>query len=331
MLSSLHTNQKLLVIELQKRGADIKLISIEDELLEVNFKGKKEFLLDRFSSKAPFHMVKISADKHLAKEIMRSNGVKVPDGEIFTGHNIDAALKYAYGKYPLVLKPNWGSHGDGVQANILNAQELEIAIWQFVASRSKNDAFIIEKFFEGYEHRLFVTALQGFAVVQREPAKVIGDGIHTIEELALIENDKRKTIKEKQYSSLCSILIDSDVDRFLIKENIPEGIRYIPSNKETIYLRNQSNLAKGGIAIDMTDIADVTVKNMAFTALESFPGLPCLGLDLICTDITKPLNQYAVIEANSSPGLAMHMFPSIGQPRDVASMMADVMFPYIQK
>ena len=330
MLSNLHTNQKLLVSELQKRGAEIKIIDLSDELLEVNFNGRKEYLLDRFSSMAPFHMVKISADKHLAKKIMRSNAVQVPEGEIFTGHNVQDAINYAQNKFPVVLKPNWGSHGDYVEADIQNNAELEVAIWKFIAFRGLKTAFIIERHIDGSEHRLFVTAFGGFAVVKRDPAMVIGNSINDISTLAEIETNRRQEIKSKQFSPLCPIVIDEDVSKFLFKKGITQGLQYIPSKDEKVYLRNQSNLAKGGLAIDMTDEAHSTVKKIAFKALKSFPGLPCLGLDLICKDISKPLEEYAIIEANSSPGLAMHMFPSVGQARDVASMIADVMFPYIK-
>jgi cyanophycin synthetase len=330
MFSNLHTNQKLLVSELQKRGAEIKIIDMDDELLEVTFNGRKEYLLDRFSSMAPFHMVKISADKHLAKKILHSNGVQVPEGEIFTGHNTEDALNYAKQLFPVVLKPNWGSHGDYVEADIQNRQELEIAIWKFVAQRGINTAFIIEKYVEGDEHRLFVTAFGGFAVVKREPSMVIGNGIDTILKLAEAETEKRREIKSQQFSPLCPIVIDEDVNKFLVKKGIAQGLQYVPAQDEKVFLRNQSNLAKGGLAIDLTDDAHSTVKKIAFKALKAFPGLPCVGLDLICKDISKPLNEYAIIEANSSPGLAMHMFPSIGQPRDVAAMIADVMFPYIK-
>ena len=330
MLFNLHTNQKLLVSELEKRGAEIKIIDLNDELLEVNFNGRKEYLLDRFSSMAPFHMVKISADKHLAKKILKSNGVQVPEGEVFTGQNVEDAINYAQELFPVVLKPNWGSHGDYVEADIQNIEEIEVAIWKFVAKRGINTAFIIEKYIEGSEHRLFVTAFGGFAVVKRDPSMVIGNGTDNILKLAETETERRKKIKAQQFSPLCPIVIDDDVNKFLYKNGILEGLQYVPYQDEKIYLRNQSNLAKGGLAIDMTDEAHSSVKKVAFKALKSFPGLPCVGLDLICKDISKPLSDYAIIEANSSPGLAMHMFPSAGKSRDVAAMMADVMFPHIK-
>lgn len=331
MFSNLHTNQKLLVFELQKRGAVINLIDLDDELLEVNFDGRRDMLLDRFSSMVPFHMVKVSADKHLAKKILNSSGVKTPKGDIFTGHNSEDAISYAHNIYPVVLKPNWGSHGDYVIANIQNRHEIEIAISNFVAQKGSNTAFIVEKYVEGCEHRLFVTAFGGFAIVKREPAMVTGNGINNILHLACEETEKRKEIKKNQYSALCPIVLDNDVNDFLLKRGITQGIEYIPLKGEKVYLRNQSNLAKGGVAIDMTSLAHPSVKRLALKALKSFPGLPCAGLDLICKDISEPLKDYAVLEVNSSPGLAMHMFPSAGEAQDVASMLADVMFPYINK
>lgn len=324
-LNQLHTNQRLLVIELQKRGAIITEYEPHDELLQVSYDGKTQFLLDRFSASAPYHMVTVSADKHLAKRIMRDNGISVPAGEVFTGNSMEAALLYAQDKYPLVLKPNWGSHGNYVQVDIRNPQSLELAIWQFVALLGKEEAFILEAFYPWPEYRLFITSQDGFAVVKRDPAMVIGNGQNTISQLAQIETNKREAQKKAGYSSLCPLVMDAEVDKYLNKQGLDSS--YIPNDQEKIYLRHQSNLAKGGMAIDMTDQVHPSIKECAITALKAFPGLPCLGLDLLCPNVTAPLTDYVIIEANSNPGLAMHMFPSIGTPRNVAALMADIMFP----
>ena len=220
MLDKLHTNQRLLVSELLKRKAAVTIVDIEDELLEVEFNGRRDFLLDRFSSVVPYHMVKCSADKHLAKNILNNNSINTPQGHIFTGNNIEQALDYAKDKYPVVLKPNWGSHGDFVQANIENSKDLEIAIWYFVAKRGQDEPFIIEKFIYIKEYRIFITALGGFAVVEREPASVTGNSKDSISQLAKNESNRRAIIKSKQYSCLCPIVLDLEVDNFLEKQNL---------------------------------------------------------------------------------------------------------------
>jgi len=327
MIDQLHTNQRMLVSELLRRGAHVSIVDIADELLEVEYGGRREYLLDRFSSFVPFHMVKISADKHLAKELMKKSGVCVPEGSVFTGHNVEDALAYAKDMYPVVLKPNWGSHGDFVESDISDSRDLETAIWHFVAQKGKDCAFIIEKFIAGIEHRLFITALGGFAVIEREPASVTGDGTRSILELCEAETQRRKLIKSQEFSCLCPLVLDKESDKFLARQGL--GTRSVVGTK--VYLRHQSNLAKGGLAIDRTEQAHHSVKKLALRALKAFPGMPAMGLDLITRDITKPLGEYAIIEANSSPGLAMHMFPTQGAPRDVAGMLADVMFPYIKK
>lgn len=328
MLEELHTNQKLLVQELLNRGAQIKVLDKSDELLEVIYKGKKDFLLDRFSSRVPYHVVKMTADKHFAKNILRTNHISVPQGHVFIGHQMQDALDYVkkINIFPVVLKPNWGSHGNYVQIDIRNEQELEAAIWQFTALRGMEEPFIIEKFYPWFEHRLFVTSLKAIACVQRQPASVIGNGKDSIIQLIEEENKKRIELKLTQPTSICPIVVDKEVDKFLKRNNL--SLDYIAPENEKIFLRHQSNLAKGGIAINMTEKIHLSVIEIAFKALACFPNLPIAGLDFLCPDACSEVNpkNYSIIEINSNPGLAMHTYPTVGQSINVASMVADVMF-----
>lgn len=326
MLNEFHTNQRLMLEELLQRGATYKVIDKFDELLSIHYKDKTDFLLDRFSSKAPFHVVKVSADKFLSKNILKNNGISVPKGAVFTAIDKIEAIKYAKSLYPVVLKPNWGSHGNHVQVDIRNQMELESAIWQFQALCGKEEPFIIEKFYPWMEHRVFITAKNEYAVVKREPASIIGNGNNTIHELVEKENIYRIQLKKEQPTSLCPIVLDSEVDKHLSKNSL--NLNYIPKREEKIFLRQESNLAKGGRAINLTHVIDKSVIETAKKALASFPFLPCAGLDVLCEDITKPLNinNYTIIEINSNPGLAMHTYPTEGKSINVAKMMVNVMF-----
>ena len=80
----MHTNQKLLVDILIKNGASIKVIDPFEELLEISYDGKKDFLLDRFSSEIPLHSVKLTADKFFTKKILKENNINVSEGNIFS-------------------------------------------------------------------------------------------------------------------------------------------------------------------------------------------------------------------------------------------------------
>lgn len=104
---------------------------------------------------------------------------------------------------------------------------------------------------------------------------------------------------------------------------------HVPVKDEKIYLRLSSNLAQGGVSKDMTDEAHPSAIAIAKKTLAAFDGLPCLGIDFLTPDITADhaVTPYAIIEVNANPGLSMHHMPAIGQPRNVASYLADVMFP----
>lgn len=331
--SKLHTNQRLLIDALLKCGAQVRSLDAFEELIEVSYNGKKDFLLDRFSSKAPYHVVKMSADKHFAKNILKENNINVPEGNVFTGNTVFDAIKYAEDLYPLVLKPNWGSHGDNVHVNIRSEEELKECIKLFIDATNFNEPFILEKFHNWKEYRLFITEKGGFAVIHREWASVLGNGVDSLSKLIEIENEYRIQLKKIEPTSLCPIVIDNEVYKSLHNQEITSGLDFVPSKYERVFLRHESNLAKGGIAIDMTDDVHPSVKNLALKALSCFPGLPVAGLDLLCEDPTKPINDrnYVIIEINSNPGLAMHTYPTKGKPRDVAQLLLEVMFPDLIK
>ena len=57
-----------------------------------------------------------------------------------------------------------------------------------------------------------------------------------------------------------------------------------------------------------------------------------VGIDVLCKDITKPLDKkdYAVIEVNASPGIRMHHYPSKGKSINVAKKILEALFPNIK-
>lgn len=321
----MHTNQKLLIDLLLSKGATYKLLDEHEELLEITYQDKKDFLLDRFSSVIPFHTVKLTADKFFTKKTLMADNIKCPVGNIFTSNSYNEALLFAQDIYPVVLKPNWGSHGDHIVVDIQNVEQLEKAIYHFYIAHDNNEPFIIEKFYPWQEYRLFVTHLGGFAVIHRQWANVIGNGIDTVEELINIENKKRHEIKITVNTSLCPIIIDNEVHTFLNRNN--KDLFYIPQLSEQVYLRQESNLAKGGISINMTQEVPKLFKDIAIKTLACFPGLKLAGLDLLCPDIYAIDPEYVILEVNSNPGLTMHHYPAIGNSENVAQLVCDVMFP----
>lgn len=322
-LLKLHTNQRLLVMEMQSRGINVDIIYKEIELIKAEYGKHVEWILDRNSSIMPYSVSIICGDKYITKKILEQNKISVPIGEKFLPNEWQLSILYARKiGFPVVVKPVFGSHGDFIYMDIQDENELKNIV-QNVFAHQLNKPFIIEKQFEGKEYRVFLTKEGQYAVLHRDPAHVIGDGKHTIIELIEIENNKR----ELRENCLCPIAVDEITEIYMNKNNI--SMNDIPSKDEKVYLRHNSNLAKGGLCVDYTDKIHKSVIENCKKILETFSGLPYIGIDYMSKDIEANQNadMYNIVEVNTIPGIHMHMRPSIGKPQNVAKYMVDMIFP----
>ena len=213
-LLKLHTNQRLLIQEMQSRKINVDIICKNIELIKAEYGKHVEWILDRDSSITPYSVSIICGDKYITKRILEQSKISVPTGEKFLPNEWELSVLYARKiGFPVVIKPVFGSHGDNIYMDIENEEELREII-QNVYLKKLKTAFIIEKQFDGNEYRVFLTKEGNYAVLHRDPASVIGDGIHSIEELINIENEKRKL----RVNSLCPILID-EIAKIYMKKN----------------------------------------------------------------------------------------------------------------
>lgn len=322
-LLKLHTNQRLLIEEMQSRGINVNIIYREIELIKAEYGNHIEWILDRDSSITPYSVSIICGDKYITKKILEQNGISVPIGEKFLPSEWELSIIYARKiGFPVVVKPVFGSHGDNIYMDIENEEELRDIVQKVFVNRLKKE-FIIEKQFDGKEYRVFLTKEGNYAVLHREPAHIIGDGEHSILELINAENEKRK----ERINCLCPIAIDEITESYMKKNNI--SMRYIPDKNEKVYLRHNSNVAKGGLCIDYTDKIHSSVIENCKKILETFSGLSYVGIDYMSKDILaeQTADMYNIVEVNTVPGIHMHIRPSEGKPRNVAKYMVDMIFP----
>lgn len=322
-LLELHTNQRLLIEEMQSRGINVNIIYREIELIKAEYGKHIEWILDRDSSITPYSVSIVCGDKYITKKILEQNEVSVPVGEKFLPNEWELSILYAKKiGFPVVVKPVFGSHGDNIYMDVESEEELK-SIVQNVFANTLKKPFIIEKQFDGKEYRVFLTKEGNYAVLHREPAHVIGDGKHSISELINIENEKRK----ERINCLCPIAVDEITESYMKKNNI--SMKDIPKQNEKVYLRHNSNVAKGGLCIDYTDKIHNSVIENCKKILETFSGLSYVGIDYMSKDIQaeQTADIYNIVEVNTVPGIHMHMKPSEGMPRNVAKYMVDMIFP----
>ncbi|HAR64151.1 MAG: hypothetical protein DKM50_11705 [Candidatus Margulisiibacteriota bacterium] len=323
-LAKLHTNQRLLVQELKNRGITVVIVDQEIELLKATWGNHIEWLLDRYTSINQYNITKMASDKILAKKLLKAADLSVPEGKVFNPNEIKPAINYANQLgYPVVVKPNWGSHGGCVFIDIKNEAALLSSIHE-ILSELGAIPFIIEKYFHGKEYRVFITKSGKYAVVHRDPAHVIGNGMLSIKELAERESNKRTNPRNTVHSP---IIIDQVAIDYLSAQN--RDLDYIPLLKEKIYLRNTTNVSMGGTCEDCTDIVHPSFIAIASKALKTMHGLPYAGIDILTKDASREQHHdsYTIVEINANPGFALHMKPGKGQPQNVAAYVADLIFP----
>ena len=83
VFKNLHTNQKILIYELLKRGIYVEVIDEKLELIKATFKEHQELIYDRDSSITPYHVSVLAGNKGIAKKILEQNHISVPIGEVF--------------------------------------------------------------------------------------------------------------------------------------------------------------------------------------------------------------------------------------------------------
>ncbi len=275
------------------------------------------------SSQTTILGVELACDKEGTKQMLRSAGVPVPRGTVISFlDDLEDAID-SVGGYPIVIKPLNGNHGRGITINITEWHQAEAA---YDAAKAISKSVIVERFYEGRDHRVLVVNGKVVAVAERIPAHVIGDGESTIQ--ALIDETNRDPRRGTGHDNVLT-KIELDRTSWQLLEQKDYDLGTVLPVGEICYLRATANLSTGGIAVDRTD--DIHPENIWLAQrVVKIIGLDIGGIDIVTSDISKPLREVdgVIVEVNAAPGLRMHVCPSEGIPRNVAEPIIDMLFPH---
>ena len=265
--------------------------------------------------------VELACDKEDTKYLLEAAEVPTPKGDIVRS---EAGLKDAVERigYPLVVKPINGNHGRGITTDVNNWDDACIAL---AAAKEVSRSVIVEKFIVGDDYRLLVINNQLVAAAKRTPAHVIGDGKSTLQQLI----DKTNADPRRGYGHenvLTQITVDDMTKGLLAEYNL--SLTDVIPDGEFIKLKDTANLSTGGTAEDDTDMVHPYNIFMA-ERISRIIGLDVCGIDIMTTDLGLPLTETggAVLEVNAAPGFRMHLAPSEGLARNVASHVIDMLYP----
>lgn len=309
-----------IVEEAEKRG--IPWIRLNKySLCQLGYGANQKRIQATVTSETSNIAVEIACDKEDTKYLLEQAEVPVPRGEIIRRESsLEDTCRYV--GFPLVIKPINGNHGRGITVNINNYED---ALEAFKEAQKVSRSVIVEKYITGDDYRLLVIDHKLVAAAVRTPAHVIGDGKSTVQELVdRVNSDPRRGYGHEKVLTAIDIneltLTILKGKGYTVDSIIPEG--------EKLILKDTANLSTGGTAEDVTDIVHPDNIFMA-ERISKIIDLDICGIDIMTTDISKPLKETdgAVLEVNAGPGFRMHLAPTTGLPRNVASHVIDKLFP----
>ncbi len=262
----------------------------------------------------------IAQDKELTKKLLQAAGVPVPSGRPVKNADDAWAAACDIGG-AVVVKPQDGNQGKGVTVNLTSKEQIQTA---FANAKKVSDEVLVERYLSGQDHRLLVVGNKLIAAARREAPMVIGDGVHTVRQLVEQVNSDPKR-GEGHATSLTKIRFDDIALARLSEDDLTADS--IPPKGRRVILRNNANLSTGGTATDVTDDVHPDFAARAVAAAQMV-GLDIAGVDIICNNVLRPLEEQAggIVELNAAPGLRMHLQPSYGKGRAVGEAIIANMF-----
>lgn len=316
----------LIALEAWRRGLKIKFYKEEnpENKMYIRYTISDGTHEHRFESsmgdKLTSSAFEICENKDLTKSTLSSAGVPVPEGCRFPPSiNKSEIIEYAKKiKFPVVVKPVAENAGKGVFPNILTETELKGTV-KYVRRKLGYEDILVEKHFNGTEYRILIVDGKIVGAVNRLPANIIGDGERTIEQLIKKKNQSKKSnpiISTKSIEVDKEIINNLDANGYTLECILPKD--------KLIYLRNKSNVSRGGDPIDVTDELTDQMREIALNSVNAIEGLDICGLDML---VNEEDNTCVVIEINTKPMIGLHMYPIRGVGRDVVSPIIDHYFP----
>ncbi|MGI9952560.1 cyanophycin synthetase [Moorellaceae bacterium AZ2] len=309
-----------IVAACQRRGIPVRRVG-DGSLLQLGYGCKSRRMQATVTENTGCLAADIAGDKALTKELLQEFGLPVPRGGV-AGNAAEAVALAVQLGFPVVVKPVAGNQGKGVVTNLQNPEEVKRAYGEAAPG---GGPVLVEEHLAGRQYRLLVVNGRLVAAAERLPARVIGDGHHTIEELVRLAN-KDPLRGEGHGRPLTKLPLDR-ITLFTL-ERQGWGLKDIPPAGTVVLLRESANLSTGGTAVDVTDRVHPYNAYLAVEAARVV-GLDIAGVDVVCPDIGRPIcrGQGGILEVNAAPGIRMHHFPAAGRPRDVAGAIVAGLFP----
>ncbi|WP_124059218.1 bifunctional glutamate--cysteine ligase GshA/glutathione synthetase GshB [Vaginisenegalia massiliensis] len=324
---ALEISSQDLVKQAIRLGIQVKVLDANENLLEFDYLGHKEFVkngnMTRLDSLISYYLME---NKVATKELLARQGLHVPSGSSFSSAQ---AAKAFYHQLPFdrfVIKPKNTNYGLGI--SIFKSKPNQDLFNQAVDNALAEDqTVLVEEYIEGTELRFYVQNQEVKAVLERQPAHVIGDGHHTIGQLIDIENESQPLRGPKHHAPLTQLAKGTTEQIQLSNQGY--DFDSVPKVGEKVLLRENSNISTGGVSIDRTQDVHPDYLKLAQEAAKALGANFC-GVDIIIKDYRQAVHSttdYGIIEANFNPAMMIHLFPGQGQAQPLSLYVLQQLYP----
>jgi cyanophycin synthetase len=305
-----------IIEEAESRGIDCHaLLEVSRNYAILRYGNHEEYIHNTLTNHIGASTTRILKNKYFQSVLLTEKGYVTPKTQVVNLSN-SAQFIRDFNQFPCVIKPLDNYGGKGITVNITNHTDLEKAI-ELACSMSikyKNKC-LVQEMVQGDEYRVLVIGNKDVFLVKRTPFRVIGDGIHSIQDLIEIYNDNA-------INSTRIVEIGDNIHNILQEQSL--RLEYIPQNQEIIKLSYKANSHDGGSSEEMTEFLPEGLKQFAIQLSLDFK-LPVVGIDIITSDINNP--NPCVLELNLLPGLTIHNNPTFGKPTKPQKAIIDLLFP----
>ncbi|GAB6091588.1 bifunctional glutamate--cysteine ligase GshA/glutathione synthetase GshB [Spirochaeta dissipatitropha] len=325
VFAQLELSSQLLVREALNRGIHVEILDYQDNIVRLTWDGRTEYVMQATRTSADTYISPLLMNnKAVSKQLLSEAGIRVPAGIMLQETLKTDSEINEFRQADWIIKPNSTNFGIGI-TRIPEGSSLQDIISAFELAFSHDSQVLVEEYIEGREYRFLVIDGHVRAILNRVPAHVVGDGIHSISELIADKNlDPRRG---NGYKLPLEKLKAGEIEAAVLAES---GLDFssIPGPDETVYIRKNSNISTGGDGIDVTDSLHPFYSQIAVRSAETLGARIC-GVDIIIAEGAElregDPEDYAVIELNFNPALHIHDFPTEGENRKVEAYVLDLL------
>lgn len=264
---------------------------------------KGEWRLGR-GSRLGFHDANgfiVVRDKLRCYEFIESLGIKIaPYAKLDT---YEDAAKFLNAHKVIVIKPQDAEQSRGVTVGIRSEEVLNEAYEE--AKKYSSRGVVGQAQLEGNLYRVLVVGEKVVAAAERRAAFVVGDGIHTVEDLIRTKNtDPRRGV------NIDSVLKPISLE--IAKHHVgTEMFRSVLQKDKMLSVDPIASVSRGGESHNVTSDVGSDLESLLVEITQQL-GLRICGFDLIAPDIAKLTSRDALplVELNSMPGFKIHLFPT---------------------